>query len=212
MKHFPIALFVFLSSFSQAIAVVLDLRNLPLGVSSYSLTVDDITINLGGAGGGGLLVSDTCCFGIDSAGTGDVPNLLDGGSGRAEVLGFVFDQDVFVDSILISFFGPNDSGSASIKGSSPAVSLQNGVNDLGGIIARRSSANFITWTGRNISDPDLGFSIDSITVRPIPELSCLLLTAVGTPLILRRRRASYTPRQKSPNEKQAEQDASGNRR
>ena len=157
-------------------------------------------------------MSDNCCFGIDSAGTGDVPNLLDGGSGRAEVLGFVFDQDVFVDSILISFFGPNDSGSASIKGPSPAMSLQNGVNDLGGIIARRSSANFITWTGRNISDPNLGFSIDSITVRPIPEPSCLLLTAIGMPLILRRRRASYTSRQKTPNEKQAEQDASGNRR
>lgn len=182
--------------------MVLDLRNLPLGsVSSYSLTVDDITINLGGAGGGGLFVSDNCCFGIDSDGTGDIPNLLDGGSGRAEVLGFIFDQDVFVDSILISFFGPNDSGSASIKGASPAVSLQNGVNDLGGIIARRSSANFITWTGRNFSDPNLGFSIDSITVRPIPEPSCLLLTAIGTPLILRRRRAAYTPRQKSPHEK-----------
>ena len=82
MKSYPIAIFIFLSSFAQASAVVLDLRNLTLGVSSYSLTVDNITVRLGGAGGGGLFVSDTCCFGIDSPGAGDVPNLLDGGSNR----------------------------------------------------------------------------------------------------------------------------------
>ena len=189
MKPYLITFFVLLSSFAKADAAVLDLRNLPLGVSSYSLTVDGITVHLGSSGGSALLVSDTCCFGMDSPGAGDVPNLLDGGSGRAEVLGLLFDQDVFVDSILISFFGPNDSGTVSIKSSGPVVSLQNGVNDLDGLIARRSSANFITWTGRNVSEPDLGFSIDSITVRPIPEPSCLLLAAIGTSLALLRRRS-----------------------
>ena len=190
MKPYSAALLVLLSLFAQADATVLNLRNLPLGVSSYTLTVDDITVQLvGGGGGSALLVSDACCFGVDSAGAGDVPNLFDGGSGTAEVLVLLFGQDVFVDSLLISFFGPNDSGTVSIKGTGPAVSLQNGVNDLGGVIAGRSSANFITWTGRNVSDPDLGFSIDSITVRPIPEPSCLLFTAIGTSLVLLRRRS-----------------------
>lgn len=206
MKPYSAALLVLLSSFAQANATVLDLRNLPLGVSSYSLTVEGITARLSGA----LLVSDTCCFGIDSAGAGDIPNLLDGGSGQAEVLGLLFDQDVYVDSILISFFGPNDSGTVSIKGGGPAVPLHDGVNDLGGVIAGRSSANFITWTGRNVSDPDLGFSIDSITVRPIPEPSCLLFMAIGTSLVLLRSRAPHPRSCRVPQNNPAEQDVDPN--
>jgi hypothetical protein len=188
MNLYSAALFALVSSFAQANAAVLNFRNLPVGDSTYTLSVEGILVRLGG----GLLVSDTCCFGIDSAGAGDIPNLIDGGSGRAEILGLLFDQDVYVDNILISFFGPNDSGTVSIKGSGPAVALHNGANNLGGVIAARSSANFITWTGRNVSDPDLGFSIDSITVRTLPEPSCLIFTAIGTSLILLRRRVSHS--------------------
>ena len=62
---------------------------------------------------------------MDENGDLDKANLIDGGNGYVESLGFMLDQDVYID--LISEFGSSDSGYVTIE-SKGSFALVNGVN------------------------------------------------------------------------------------
>lgn len=153
-------------------AVFIDLRNVealhPTTPAAF-VHKDGISILFQGLG----LNSTPTRFGIDGPGLADKADLLDGGNGFAERLSFLFQQHVIVESIVISEFDPSDAGELAIKSHPSAIALNDGVNELGGIPANRSSAQFVFWRGANDTDSDLGFSVDGFNVR-LNEEKCAL--------------------------------------
>ena len=171
---------------STAEAVFIDLRNLPsLPPVAASVSVDGVTVTLPGPG----LNSTATTFGIDGSGPNDKADLLDGGNGFGETLAFLFEQEVIVDSVVISQFGPEDVGGVLLKASPfSEVPLVNGVNQLGGVRVGRTSANFIYWRGDNTSDAGLGFSVDGFNVRLVPEPSTAVIFFSSLAGLVARRR------------------------
>src|SRR5262245_44672981 len=146
-------------------AVFFDLHNLtPSQATSYHRTLAGIGVQVGVDGGAFPAVSTATTFGIDSTGPNDVPTLCDGGNGFAESMVMLFDQPVFFESVLISQFGPDDSGRLEIKSAANPVSLANGLNTVG-LVADKGSAQFLRWTGVNAPGTGRGFSVDGFTVR-----------------------------------------------
>jgi dockerin type I repeat protein len=146
-------------------AVFFDLRGLnPSQASGYHLTAAGIGVQLSSGGGTSLFVSGATTFGIDSSGPNDIPTLIDGGNGSAEAFSMLFDQDVFFESMLISQFGADDSGSLEIKTATAPLALSNGLNIVSAIAAK-GSAHFLRWTGVNAPAAGRGFSVDGFTVR-----------------------------------------------
>jgi hypothetical protein len=149
---------------TKAYAVSFDLRGLTPNQSfNYSLSAAGISVQVGGSGF--LLKSGPSTFGIDSNGANDDPMLIDGGNGSSESFSFLFGQDVFFESILISQFDAVDGGTLNIKGF-VTIPLANGLNNVG-TIAARSSAHFLRWTGDTVSGMGRGFSVDGFSVRLI---------------------------------------------
>jgi hypothetical protein len=164
-RHLLIALGVALCNAESSWAVFLDLRGLPAPATSTS-------------GGGiamswttpraGTFTSTATRFGFNSTGAGDSVDLIDGGAGAAELVHFIFETPVFIDSVVISQFGAGDAGTFTIQSASPIV-LANGVNNLGGAIAAAHTTHSVAWTGANTAG--LGFSIDGFNVRPLAPFS-----------------------------------------
>ena len=147
----------------NAKAVFFDLRGLsPNQSSTYTLTVGGITAQLQ-SGLTGKLTSGASTFGLDLTSALDDPALIDGGSGSAESVAFLFSQYVLFESILISRFDSVDHGTFNIKGGS-TITLTNGVNSVGAVTGG-SSANYLRWTGDAGTGSGRGFSVDGFTVR-----------------------------------------------
>ena len=147
----------------NAKAVFFDLRGLSPNQSfTYTLTIGGITAQLQ-SGLTGKLTSGGSTFGLDSTSALDDPALIDGGSGLAENVGFLFSQYVLFESILISRFDSVDDGTFNIKGGI-TITLTNGVNSVGAVTGG-SSANYLRWTGDAGTGGGRGFSIDGFTVR-----------------------------------------------
>src|SRR3954469_19670299 len=90
-------------------AVFFDLRGLnPSQSNLYHLSAAGIGVQLKASGTNVPMLSTQTTFGIDSSGSNDDPNLIDGGNGSAEALLLTFDQSVFFESVLISQFGSGD--------------------------------------------------------------------------------------------------------
>lgn len=148
-------------------AVFFDLRGLdPSQATSYRRTLAGVSVRFGVDGGAWPAVSGPTTFGIDSNGSNDVPTLFDGGNGLAEAMVMLFDQPVFFESVLISQFGSEDSGSLDIKTLGHSIPLTNGLNPIGAV-ADWSSAHYLRWTGVNAPGAGRGFSVDGFTVRLI---------------------------------------------
>jgi hypothetical protein len=148
---------------SKSNAVFFDMRGLtPSESYTYSLSVGGIGVQVGASGW--LLKSGQSTLGIDGTGQNDNPLLIDGGTGSSENFAFLFSQDVFFESILVSEFDAVDSGSFNIKGAI-TVPLANGLNNVG-VNAAKGSAHFLRWTGDFVSGMGRGFSVDGFSVRP----------------------------------------------
>lgn len=139
------------------------------------LNVDGIRLTLDGGGG---FNSSSTSFGIDkntSGGYVDDPNLIDG----FETLFLFFDQDVLLDSIVISEFDSQDSGDLVLK-SILTIPLSNGLVDVGGIRLNANSSNYrVTSSIGILTGGTRGFSLDQISVRAVPEPVALCLAFVG---------------------------------
>jgi hypothetical protein len=145
--------------------VFFDLHNLsPSQATFYHPTLAGIGVRFGVDGGTAPAVSTATTFGVDSNGSNDVPTLFDGGSGFAEAMVMLFDQDVFFESVLISQFGTEDSGRLEIKTNNGNVTLTDGLNIVS-LIAAKGSAHYLRWTGVNAPGTGRGFSVDGFTVR-----------------------------------------------
>jgi hypothetical protein len=157
-----LTLFIALASAEPASAIFFDLRGLtPSTAGTYNLTAGGITATLNGPG----MRSGAMTFGVDHPSATDNPLLIDGGGGAsaAESFSILFSQTVLFESIQISQFDPGDAGTFNIKSGS-TINLANGTNAVsqytGGF-----SANFLRWTGDNVSGGTRGFSVDGFSVR-----------------------------------------------
>jgi hypothetical protein len=157
----------------SASAIFFDFHNLGnINASSKSLTVDGLTLSLSATGG--KLVSTATRFGIDGTGTSDVPDLIDGGNGTSEVLGFIFSNNfVVLDNILISGFDGDDAGLVNIKGRGD-FPLANGLVSFNGIFVS-TSFQTLRWSGPTTNAAGLGFSVDGLNAHIVPEPSTLEL-------------------------------------
>jgi hypothetical protein len=154
---------------SSARAVFVDLRGLnsPATSTSAGGIALDWSTTLSGS-----FVSTPTSFGFNATGAGDSTQLIDGGAGLAEEIGFVFRTPVYLDSVVLSQFGGADGGTFTVQGSGmPPYPLANGVNDLGGVIAASGAAHVLRWTGANVPGGGLGFSVDGFNVRPVAPFS-----------------------------------------
>jgi hypothetical protein len=178
----------FVAQQNLAEATFFDLHGLgTINAGFKNITVDGITLTVSGSP---TLVSTSSRFGIDGSGAADAPDLIDGGNGSAEVLGFIFsNNNTFLDSILISEFGGDDAGTAVIKIQSGSIALSNGVNVLNAIVS--TSAQSIHWAGPNSPGDGRGFSVDGFNVHLVPEPSAMML--VVCVLVF-----GWTPRGKRP--------------
>lgn len=160
MRRLLIALILPALPIAEAQAVFIDLRGLPNPVNSIS--VDGVTVLFSSSGGQRL--STVHRFGIDGTGSADAPDLIDGGNGVAEILTIAFPRAVFLESILISEFGPLDAGAFEVKGLG-SFPLHNGANHFADVLLSGSSAHTIAWQGQNVAGDGRGFSVDGFHVR-----------------------------------------------
>jgi hypothetical protein len=167
-RHLLIALVLALCGAESSWAVFLDLRGLPAQANSTSAGGIAMSWTTPRAG---TFTSTATRFGFNSTGAGDSVDLIDGGAGAAELVHFIFETPVFVDSIVISQFGAGDAGTFTIQSTppTPPIVLANGVNNLGGAIAAAHTTHSVAWTGANTAG--LGFSIDGFNVRPLAPFS-----------------------------------------
>ena len=158
----------FVAQEKLAQATFFDLHGLgTIGTGSKTITVDGISLTVSGFP---TLVSTSTRFGIDGSGGADAPDLIDGGNGSAEVLGFIFSNNsTILDSILISEFGGDDAGNAVIKIQNGLLPLTNGVNLFNVLVS--TSAQSIQWAGPNSPADGRGFSVDGFNVHLVPEPS-----------------------------------------
>ena len=149
----------------------------------------------------GVFVSTADRFGIDGAGAADVPDLIDGGNGVPETIGFLLstqdrNERIVLDSVLISEFDGDDAGTINVKNVPPLiVPLADGLNLLG-LPVGQTSGNAIGWAGANSPSATRGFSVDGFNIHVVPEPSSLALVAVGSfgaaGLVLRTRKKTRT--------------------
>ncbi len=142
------------------------LLDMGTGLSSpHVVTVDGIQMTLSD---GGVFNSTASSFGIDQSNPSDDPNLIDG----VEILFLIFDQDVFLDSILISNFEGQDNGYLDLK-STATFPLASGIINVGGIRLKAGSTDY------RVGASNGGFSLDQVTVRAVPEPTVLGIALVG---------------------------------
>ena len=194
MRPFPLfALIVLLAAPlpASAASTTFDLRNRGgnLGFTE-SFTRNDITLSLNA--NPDSLISTPATFGIDSTGADDIPDLIDGGNNNLEGFFLSFSQTVFVESVTTSQWDIGiDAATLGVKSQTP-VPLGPGTTTYSNLVAGATSGHKITWSGAMSPGAGRGFSVDSITVRPVPEpgIATLLLLAVLVPW---RRRRTIAP-------------------
>ncbi len=185
-------------SIALALPITFDLRDPAIEsideVNSFSLTQGGLTATLTAepttfnepplrnlvlnrtASSFGINVDGTTCGGLEQSG------LIDGGCTR-ESVAVVFAQDVILNSLRVSSFGPSDVGLVTI-GATTINILSTGTHSLGDTFLSAGSGWSLAFVAGN------GFSFDNFAVTAVPEpLSLLLLGTglVGLALIRRRR-------------------------
>ncbi|MEM1097775.1 MAG: hypothetical protein AAGH92_03190 [Planctomycetota bacterium] len=155
----------------------------PINDRRTELTVDGITLTVGTASG--ELTSSSTQFGINGPTPDNEIDLIDSG----ETLGFGWSELVLVDRLFISQLDATDAGFFAVNGgtgSFRSFPLQNGINEIGGVVA--GGGTFLRWTGENLFDGRVGFSLDAIEVRPFPEPVTSVLVVAMLTMAYRRQR------------------------
>ena len=166
-------------------AATFELINQGLGLTNpLAFTVDGIKLSLSG---GSSYNSTATSFGIDSFGTTDDPLLID----VTETLFFQFDQAVLIDSIVVSLFDGQDAGGVLFKAAGIQVPLQNGTMNFGGLRLGIGGSDRIFASLGNLTGGTRGFSIDRITVRPVPEPAAIALAAAALLSVSANRRDKF---------------------
>ncbi|HEU4926646.1 MAG TPA: PEP-CTERM sorting domain-containing protein [Vicinamibacterales bacterium] len=176
---------------SMASASTFDLRNPGIEaideVNSFSLTVDGLTATLSALpatfDGHNLLLNQTSSgFGVNVDGTtcGSTEDsaAIDGGC-VGEMIGIVFNSDVFVNSLRVSNFGVSttlgmDAGLVTM-GAYSYIIASTGLQLLGNTFLAAGDALYLSYTAGN------GFSLDNFTATAtsVPEPTTLALLGIG---------------------------------
>jgi hypothetical protein len=193
------ALLLFASSASAG-PIVFDLRR---GVGSAGQQLDGqgsgAMVTMDGLSAtflhnGGVFNQNVGAFGINAPAAGDVTDQIDGGSGLAESLSVIFDQNVTFTSLGASSIGGSDFFDLTVAGVLDGSTNQ--TDFLGGLYVGPLLGTLIT-AGLSIDITHVvgnGFSLDSITVNlpdaPVPEpgIFGLVALALGVGGLLRWRR------------------------
>jgi hypothetical protein len=178
-----------LAASASAGPIVFDLRG---GVGSAGQQLDGqgsgAMVTIGGLSAivlhnGGVFNQNVGAFGINAPAAGDATDQIDSGSGLAESLSVIFDQDVTFASLGASLIGGSDFFDLTVAGV-----LDNSTNKtevLGGLYVSPLLGTLIA-AGLSIDITHVagnGFSLDSIAVDlpnvPVPEPETFGLVALG---------------------------------
>jgi hypothetical protein len=167
-------------------------------VPSASLTVNGITatlVALVNNAPGGQLNSNTSEFGVNAAGSADIPGNIDAALGNAEAVRITFDQPVFFNQLVLALYTPSaaDLATLTLPDSSPTLTPQTSAID---------TYNFTTGNLVNVGEPVTlaysagnGFSFNSFTVEAVPLPTAAwgalaLLGGLSATKLIRRHRLS----------------------
>jgi PEP-CTERM motif len=194
MARYLFALFLVFSSTSVfAAPIEFDFRSTDLsaleGANFLSLTSGALTLTV--VANQGVLNQTAGGFGINSPGSGDAADQLDGASG-VESLTFTLNLPVSLISFAVSSFGPADIGEYVLPGAAAVPFNTTGTHLLNSLLAAGEAFSVVYVEGN-------GFSFDKLTVEtaaPVPLPAALPLFAGGLGLmgwLARRRRKRRQP-------------------